>query len=127
MGMKVIIAGSRGFRDYSLLRQYCNTVLQGIEVDSIVSGMAYGADTLGIKYAMEMGYKVDEFPARWDVEGLGAGYARNKRMARYADILIAFWDGQSRGTKHMCHTALEMGLTVHCCRYLDEKWRMLVA
>ena len=84
----------------------------------IVSGTAAGADTLGERYAQEKGYEVKKFPAQWDLYGKSAGYKRNQQMAEYADGLIAFWDGKSKGTKHMIDIANKMGLKVRVIRYL---------
>ncbi|WP_197026348.1 hypothetical protein [Polaribacter sp. Hel_I_88] len=50
------------------------------------------------------------FPAEWNKFGKAAGPVRNKEMAIYADALIAFWDGKSRGTKNMIQLAKQNGL-----------------
>ena len=61
-----------------------------------------------------------EFPADWDKHGKSAGYKRNLEMAENADALIAFWDGESRGTKHMIDIAKEKNLLTRIIRY-DER------
>jgi ABC-type enterochelin transport system substrate-binding protein len=116
--MKVIIAGGRNFRDYDKLRESCDNILVNQKEVEIVSGTAAGADTLGERYAQEKGYEVKKFPAQWDLYGKSAGYKRNQQMAEYADGLIAFWDGKSKGTKHMIDIANKMGLKVRVIRYL---------
>ena len=116
--MKVIIAGGRNFRDYNKLRESCDNILVNQKELEIVSGTAAGADTLGERYAQEKGYEVKKFPAQWDLYGKSAGYKRNQQMAEYADGLIAFWDGKSKGTKHMIDIANKMGLKVRVVRYL---------
>jgi len=116
--MKIIIAGGRNFRDYDKLRESCDNILVNQKEVEIVSGTAVGADTLGERYAQEKGYEVKKFPAQWDLYGKSAGYKRNQQMAEYADGLIAFWDGKSRGTKHMIDIANKMGLKVRVVRYL---------
>ena len=63
--------------------------------------MAPGVDTLAVRWANYHGYPLKEFPADWNKYGKAAGYRRNVEMAEYADLLIAFWDGKSPGTKHM--------------------------
>ena len=103
--MKVIIAGGRTFNDYDLLCQKCDKALSLQSEIEIVSGTANGADKLGERYAIEKGYPIKQFPADWDQFGKGAGYRRNEEMAKYADALIAFWDGKSKGTKHMIDLA----------------------
>ena len=108
--MKVIIAGSRLFNDYNLLKKHCDKILSNqIEVE-IVSGTANGADKLGERYAKEKGYPIKRFPANWSELGKKAGYIRNEQMAIYADSLIAFWDGESKGTKHMIELAKKHNL-----------------
>ena len=104
--MKTIIAGSRGFNDYGLLCQICKEEL----LTEVVSGTARGADQLGERYSDENGIPKKQFPADWDKYGKSAGYKRNTEMAKYADALIAFWDGESRGTKHMIDLAKQHNL-----------------
>jgi len=116
--MKVIIAGGRNFNDYNKLRESCDNILVNQKDVEIVSGTAAEADTLGERYAQEKGYEVKKFPAQWDLYGKSAGYKRNQQMAEYADGLIAFWDGKSRGTKHMIDIATNKGLKVRVIRYL---------
>lgn len=112
---KVIVAGSRDFNDYGLLRQTCDRMLsQKYQTHDIViiSGTARGADTLGERYAQERGYSIEQYPADWEHEGKAAGFIRNAQMASVADALIAFWDGQSRGTAHMIELARKHELQV---------------
>jgi hypothetical protein len=117
MSFKVIIAGGRNFTDYTNLKKYCNHLLQNKKDVEIVCGMARGADLLGKRYAEEMGYPVAKFPAEWDRFGKKAGYIRNEEMAEYADSLILFWDGKSRGSKHMLDLAEENELNIRIFRY----------
>jgi hypothetical protein len=114
--MKVIIAGSRDFDDYELLRKYCDHVLQNQTEIEIVSGTARGADQLGERYAKERGYPVKQFPADWN-KGKSAGYIRNEEMAKYGDALIAFWNGMSKGTEHMINLAKQYNLKIKICNY----------
>jgi hypothetical protein len=115
--MKVIIAGSRDFDDYNGLCKYCDHVLQNQKEIEIVSGTAKGADQLGEKYATERGYAIKKFPADWDKHGRSAGYIRNEEMAKYADALIAFWNGNSKGTEHMINLAKKYNLKIKVRNY----------
>ena len=119
--MKVIIAGTRDFNDYALLRDVCNEELAGLSDIEIVSGTARGADRLGEQYANEHGYPVKQFPADWDNLGKRAGYVRNEQMAKYGDMLIAFWNNESRGTKHMIDLAKRENLLVVVIDYTRVK------
>ena len=97
---RVIIAGSRSFNDYELLREQCLSILQEkmrTHRVVIVSGHARGADSLGERFAKE-------FKA--------AGMVRNAEMAKCSDALIAFWDGESSGTRHMINFARKRGLDI---------------
>jgi hypothetical protein len=109
---KVIIAGCRDFTDYPLLCSFADQTLAGAEDIEIVSGGARGTDALGERYARERRYGLKVFPAEWKKWGAAAGPIRNGQMAGYADALIAFWDGQSAGTRDMIRKAEENGLCV---------------
>lgn len=114
--MKIIIAGSRYFNDYKLLKSTISEYLEQLDDVEIVSGGAKGADKLGELFANENNYKLIIFPADWSI-GKGAGFIRNKQMADYGDALIAFWDGQSKGTKMMIELAKKMNLKVNVVLY----------
>jgi len=115
--MRVIIAGSRSFTDYSKLKKVCDHILQHMEDIEIVSGGARGADKMGENYAEERGYPIEKFPADWKQYNKQAGYIRNEEMAVYADGLIAFWDGESRGTSHMINLAKKHGLELTVVKF----------
>ncbi len=117
---KVIIAGSRGFSNYKFLREQCNKYLREKRKTCniiIVSGHARGADTLGEKYAQDEGFDLEIYPAQWKKLGKQAGYRRNEQMAEMADALIAFWDGESKGTKHMIDIMNAKNLQVKVVEY----------
>ena len=120
--IKVIIAGTRDFNDYAFLKKNVDYFLQGINPNNekieIVSGNARGADKLGERYAKEHNLPVKLFPANWDKYGKRAGYLRNQEMANYSDVLIAFWDEKSKGTKHMIDIAKKQDLTVIVVGYV---------
>jgi hypothetical protein len=114
---KVIVAGSRGFSDYHLLRTRMDFLtLQHSEIE-VVSGTARGADQLGERWARECGHGLKKFPADWDAYGKRAGFIRYTQMAEYADALAAFWDGDSRGTKMMIEEMRRLGKPVRVVNY----------
>lgn len=99
--MKVIVAGCRNFTDYELLKQKLDYYRETKPITEIVSGVARGADVLGVQYAKAVDIPYKLFPADWVKNGRAAGPIRNQQMAEYADALIAVWDGESKGTKNM--------------------------
>jgi uncharacterized protein YeaO (DUF488 family) len=110
--MRVIVAGGRDFNNYELVVKTLDRLLPKNEEVIIISGCANGADSLGEQYASDNGLLVERFPADWDKHGKAAGPIRNAQMAEVGDKLIAFWDGESRGTKNMIDTATKKGLEV---------------
>ena len=117
---KVIIAGSRGFSNYKLLKEKCNEYLREKRKEYniiIISGGARGADFYGEKYAQDEGFSLEVFPANWNKFGKSAGFIRNEQMAEVADALIAFWDGKSNGTKHMIEVMENKKLLVRVVNY----------
>ena len=113
--MKIIIAGSRSFTDYQKLKEICDTFLRDQNNIEIVSGTCRGADKLGEQYAKERGYEITQFPANWNKYGKSAGPKRNQEMANYANALIAFWDGKSKGTNNMIQLANRCNLDILIC------------
>lgn len=115
--MKIIIAGTRDFNNYDVLKNICDTLFRGLHTVEIVSGNCRGADMLGERYANENNIKLTKFPADWNTYGKRAGYIRNTEMALYSDALIAFWDNKSKGTKMMIDIARGQGLKVDVFDY----------
>lgn len=109
--MKIIIAGSRGIADFSIVLEAIEK--SGFDISEVVSGGAAGVDRLGERFSKTDGLPLKVFPADWDKYGKSAGYIRNEQMADYADGLIAVWDGVSRGTKHMIDSALKRKMPVY--------------
>lgn len=108
--MKLIIAGSRGFTSYETLKAKLKQL--GLEDKDliVISGCARGADQLGEQWAHEFKKELIKMPADWNRFGKSAGYKRNEQMALAATHLVAFWDGQSPGTKHMIDLAEKYSL-----------------
>ena len=126
--MRVIIAGGRDFNDFKLLESNINKIFKQLSDEKLISiyvnesnieiicGKARGADTLGEQFAKEYKLSIKYFPADWNTYGKSAGYRRNAEMANYAKedngVLIAFWDGKSKGTKHMIDLAKSNNIRV---------------
>lgn len=109
--MRVIIAGIRTLESaYPVARAIRDS---GFHITEVVSGGAKGADRFGELHATLFDIPLKKFPADWQTHGKAAGPIRNEEMARYADALIAVWDGKSRGTKNMIETARKHGLKIY--------------
>lgn len=108
--MKVIIAGSRSITKYSYVLRAIRE--SNFEITEVVSGTANGVDRLGETYANLKQIPCERFPADWNNYGKYAGPRRNNEMAKYADALIAVWDGHSSGTKNMIELARKWGLKI---------------
>ncbi len=118
--MRIIVCGSRDFDDAHVL----GTKLEDAFADSgyprtVVHGAARGADELAYSWAILMNetggdeITVEAHPADWTKYNNAAGPIRNVEMAKLgADLCLAFWDGKSRGTKHMIETAVQHGIPV---------------
>jgi len=109
--MKTIIAGMRDFHDYPFVEKHLDMLRH--EITEVVSGCATGVDALGERWARTNGISIRRFPADWSGQGKAAGPIRNREMADYADALVAFWDGKSKGTKNMIETANRNNLKVY--------------
>ena len=131
--VRIIIAGGREFNDFKRLSQTCDKVISGYCNDdiniTIISGNAKGTDRLGESYARMKGYNLQIFPADWFKYGRKAGIIRNAQMAEYATsdnatgVLIAFWNGKSKGTGNMIDIARskDMSVCIDICDYEKEK------
>jgi hypothetical protein len=108
--MRTIIAGSRGITDAGALTRALENC--GWEPSAILTGGARGADELGMAWARGKGLLLELYQPDWR-KGRSAGLQRNTDMAERAEALIALWDGQSKGTKHMIAEAQKRGLRVH--------------
>jgi hypothetical protein len=99
--MKLAIIGSRDFDNYELLKKEVDIFLieMDSDLDTIVSGGARGADSLGERYARENRINTLVFLPEWDKYGKKAGFLRNIDIIKNSDAVIAFWDGNSPGTK----------------------------
>ena len=96
--MKIAIIGSRNFTNYKLLQEILEQYKPKITL--VVSGTAKGADSLGEKWALENNIQTLIFPADWNQYGKRAGFIRNEDIIKNCDCCVAFWDGESKGTKH---------------------------
>ena len=105
--MKVAVIGSRG-----LLVENLEKYLPE-DTTEIVSGGAPGIDTSARAYAIKNGIPIKEFlPDYKSYPGKVAPLKRNIQIIEYADVVFAFWDGKSRGTKFVIDNCRKMGKKV---------------
>ena len=93
--MEIAVIGSRGLKVNDLGKYL------PVGVTEIVSGGAKGIDTCAREYALANGLKLTEFLPEYEKYGRGAPLKRNLQIIDYADEVLAFWDGRSRGTKYV--------------------------
>jgi hypothetical protein len=105
--MKLAVVGSRSFTDWELLKRSIDGVRQQFQLTEIISGGARGADSLAERYARENNLKLILFIPDWSL-GRGAGILRNRDIIAAADLVIAFWDGESKGTKNSLEVAAQL-------------------
>jgi hypothetical protein len=109
--MKVAIVGSRTFnnnKNFLMMDSFIKSKLNTEDIKQVISGGANGADKLGKKWARINKIKYKEFSPDWNKYGKSAGMIRNIDIIKNADIVFAFWDGKSKGTKHSIKLANNM-------------------
>lgn len=126
---RAIIAGGRHFNDFNLFEMIVSDIFNDLgytfENTEIISGHCDGVDKLGESFAEYYGFDCKIFPAHWDKYGKSAGIKRNIEMIEYAKqcdnpTLIAFWDGESRGTKFTIEQARKNNFNVEIINYRFE-------
>lgn len=106
--MKLVIAGSRSLDYRKLMSLFdINSLLDMFDLEwpseFVHGGCPKGAD----RYCAEVADSYHDttpckvFKADWDNKGKPAGHIRNAEMAKYADVLILIWDGESKGSANM--------------------------
>lgn len=101
--MKVAVVGSRALYVEDLEYYLPSGVTE------IVSGGARGIDTCAKRYALSNNLKYTEFLPQYDLYGRGAPLKRNDQIIDYADFVLIFWDGESRGTYYVKNRCEQTG------------------
>lgn len=115
--MKYAIIGSRTFNDYD----YLKSCLKDFDISEIISGGAKGADSMAEKYAIENDIKCTIFLPDWKLHGRGAGFMRNKLIIDNSNMVIAFWDGISKGTKNSIDIANKQNKKIYIFNEAGKK------
>ncbi|MBR2970179.1 MAG: hypothetical protein IKC48_00035 [Clostridia bacterium] len=100
--MKIAVVGSRSVTVADMDR-YISAC------DEIVSGGAVGVDSCAAEYAKKQGIKLTVFLPQYERYGRVAPIVRNKEIVDYADKIVAFWNGRSKGTLSVINYAKKIG------------------
>jgi hypothetical protein len=105
------VVGSRHFPDLERVASYVRGLPAGA---SLVTGSASGVDATVARVARERGLPVRVIGASFEeARDAGAAATRNQRLVDLCDVLVAFWDGASAGTRGTVERALDAGKEVH--------------
>lgn len=117
--MKVAVVGSRGWTNREQVRRELFKLLRLVggytrrkEIE-IVSGGAQGPDTIAVEWAHSGGMPFRIIRPDWDKYGKGAGMLRNAEIVANADMVLAFWDGESKGTADTIKKSLAAKKELH--------------
>lgn len=111
--MKVAVIGSRTLT-IDILEAFIPP-----ETSEIVSGGAAGIDTCAREFAEKNEYKLTEFLPDYDTHGKSAPLRRNDQIIAYSDMVLAFWDGKSTGTKYVIDHCKAVGKPIKV--YVDNE------
>lgn len=114
---RVAVVGSRNFSNYTILKRY---LLDYFYPFFLISGGAKGADSLAQRFAENKHLDMKIFHPNWDKYGKRAGFLRNKKIVKNCDVVVAFWDGESKGTKNTIDLAKEAGKKVYIVMFPGE-------
>lgn len=112
--MKIAVIGSRNLHVENI-GEYLPD-----DVTEIISGGAKGIDTCAAEYANSHAIKLTELRPDYRRYGRGAPLKRNLEIIQNADLVIAFWDTRSRGTKHVIETCAKLGIPVRIIEMPQE-------
>jgi hypothetical protein len=117
--LNIGVVGSRSFHDYEKLKEVLDREIKNARMYKedrnirIVSGGARGADTLARRYAYSReDVEYTEHKPDWKQYGRKAGIIRNFEVIKSSAKLVAFWNGKSKGTKHVIQAARHVGKNV---------------
>ena len=131
--MRVAVVGSRKFDDYDMMKSYLDKLHSMRKIELIVSGGASGADSFAVHWAKSNSVEYLVHEAKWDdlthpdarikVNSRGkkydanAGFRRNRDIVNDAQVVLAFWDGNSPGTKDSIDYARSINKPIRVIRY----------
>ena len=104
---KIAIIGSRTFNDYEFFKEK----LANYSMEMIISGGAKGTDSMAHDYSQDFNIPITVIKPNWKL-GKHAGLLRNIEIIDLCDFVIAFWNGNSKGTKQAVDYAKKIGKEV---------------
>ncbi len=113
--MKIAIIGSRNLGVIGLEKFLPK------DVTEIVSGGARGVDTCAREYAQTHDIRLTEFFPDYNLYGKSAPLKRNLEIIAYAELVLAFWDGKSRGTKYVIDNCKKQGVPIKVYLYKNKR------
>ena len=119
--IKVAVVGSRTFNNFDLFLTKMQEIFIVADIEMIISGGARGADKMAERFAELFDIPIQVFRPDWGKHGKAAGFIRNKDIVENADVVIAFWDGSSHGTKHSMELAQKMNKWLYIVSLSGER------
>ena len=117
---KIVLAvvGSRAAANYAVFEEKLKKrieklELEGFSIECIISGEAPGVDAMVVDFCAWNRYDYRPYPADWDGLGKAAGFIRNALVVSEADVVAAFWDRISHGTKDTIDKTLAARKTLY--------------
>lgn len=123
--MRILFSGSRNWKDESVVFECLKKIIStyGENEITIVVGGAKGLDTIVENISRSLGLNVEVFNANWNLYGKRAGPIRNQKMLDSgADLVFAFPEKESRGTRHMIDISRKAG--VKTIVYENNAWKV---
>lgn len=118
--MSIAIVGSRSYNNYE---EFKELIFSYISIDilkqkGIVSGGAMGVDNMAERLSVEFSIPIKVYKADWRNLGKRAGYVRNEYIVNDSELVLAFWDFASKGTKHTIDLAFTKSIP---CKTFDVR------
>lgn len=113
--MRVAVIGSRGLQVRGLGEYLPKETME------IISGGAKGIDICAREYALRHGLKLTEYLPEYSRYGRGAPLKRNITIIENADLVLAFWDGSSKGTKYVIENCKKRNIPVQVYLIASER------
>jgi len=124
--MRIVFTGSRHWKDESIVFECLKKIISmyGKNETTVVVGGAKGLDTIVVNLSRSLGLNVEVFNADWNLYGKKAGPVRNQKMLESgADLVIAFPEKESRGTRHMIDISQKAG--IRTIVYENSTWLVI--